>query len=388
MKKFILIPILGITLAGCGGSDSNSTTLPSDPVRPSTLIGAVESVNPVKNTLSVNGYTYQVSSVIYGETTINLTDVQPDMLVRVESAANDVARIELEPTITGNVSAINHSDKTFTVNGVQLQFDGLDNDIEVGDWVLVSSQPAVDAGYQVLSVVEIDVENDYPHLSSIYELEGRIFSIDHNTGTFQLGQDITVSYSDLTQLNTGQWVEVEGELQGDIFVAREVDIEGYEHVDGDIEIEGIVTWVANDYSALSLNYRGTFTINSQTRFEDGTKTDLILGQEVEVTSVVKNQQQIATVIEFEQSDLDDTWSHNEFECEGFASNYNMQTRTFEMSYCEDYADLPMSNRTIVIDAQTRFENIGGSNLNGARVEVEGTIINSQNIAFEIELNDD
>ncbi|MFX3880820.1 hypothetical protein ACJBT4_10305, partial [Streptococcus suis] len=70
--------------------------------------------------------------------------------------------------------------KTFTVNGVDLQFDGLSDDIEINDWVMVSSLPTADAVYRVLSVVEIDVDNDYPTLGSYYELEGRITSIDEN----------------------------------------------------------------------------------------------------------------------------------------------------------------------------------------------------------------
>ena len=117
--------------------------------------------------------------------------------------------------------------KTFTVNGVDLQFDGLSDDIEVNDWVMVSSLPTADAGYRVLSVVEIDVDNDYPTLGSYYELEGRITSIDENAGTFKLGTNITVSYDNISQLSTGQWVEVEGEMQNGVFMANEVEVEAF-----------------------------------------------------------------------------------------------------------------------------------------------------------------
>ncbi|MDW1813692.1 DUF5666 domain-containing protein, partial [Vibrio sp. Vb2362] len=191
-----------------------------------------------------------------------------------------------------------------TVNGVDLQFDGLSDDIEINDWVMVSSLPTADAGYRVLSVVELDVDNDYPVLDNDYELEGRITSIDANAGTFKLGGKVTVTYNNVNQLSIGQWIEAEGEMQNGIFMAHEVEVEDYDDLKNDSDVEGIVTWVAKDYSEFSLNYRGAFFIDNATRFEDGSKANLEQGQEVEVTSVMKNGKRTATVIEFERSEFD------------------------------------------------------------------------------------
>lgn len=237
-------------------------------------------------------------------------------------------------------------------------------------------------------MVEIDVDNDYPALGSYYELEGRITSIDENAGTFKLGGKVTVAYNNISQLSIGQWVEVEGEMQNGIFMAHEVQVEDYDDLKNDSDVEGIVTWVAKDYSEFSLNYRGAFFIDNATRFEDGSKANLKQGQEVEVTSVMKNGKRIATVIEFEQPDFDDNnqWQGKEFECEGYVSNYDAEARTFEIERCENDADQLLNNTTVVIDAQTRFQGIEELNLNGARVEVEGVIINDQNIAREVELD--
>lgn len=382
-------------MSGCGGSGggSNSDSTSTQPaVKPSVAIGSVEAVNAEESTLTVNGHTYRVSEVVYDETQVQLADVKPKMVVRVGSdirqASNNGVRVTLEPTITGRVTAIDHVKKTFTVNGVDLQFDGLSDDIEVNDWVMVSSLPTADAGYRVLSVVEIDVDNDYPALDNDYELEGRITSIDENAGTFKLGEKVTVAYNNISQLSIGQWVEVEGEMQNGIFMAHEVEVEGYDVISNDSDVEGIVTWVANDYSEFSLNYRGAFFIDNATRFEDGSKANLKQGQEVEVTSVMKNGKRIATVIEFEQPDFDDNnqWQGKEFECEGYVSNYDADSRVFEIEHCENDADQVLSNTTVVIDAQTRFQGIEELNLNGARVEVEGVIINEQNIAREVELD--
>lgn len=395
MKKLALISVVGLALSGCGGSGggSNSDSTPTQPVvKPSVAIGSVEAVNAEENTLTVNGYTYHVSGVVYGDTSMQLADVEPKMMVQVgtdvRKASDDGFLVTLEPTITGRVTAIDYVKKTFTVNGVDLQFDGLSDDIEINDWVMVSSLPTADAGYRVLSVVEIDVDNDYPTLGTYYELEGRITSIDENAGTFKLGTNITVSYDNISQLSIGQWVEVEGEMQNGIFMANEVEVEGYDVISNDSDVEGIVTWVANDYSEFSLNYRGAFFIDNATRFEDGSKANLKQGQEVEVTSVMKNGKRIATVIEFEQPDFDDNnqWQGKEFECEGYVSNYDAEARTFDIERCENDADQLLNNTTVVIDAQTRFQGIEELNLNGARVEVDGVIINDQNIAREVELD--
>ncbi|EOX3979070.1 DUF5666 domain-containing protein [Vibrio alginolyticus] len=395
MKKLALISVVGLALSGCGGSGggSNSDSTSTQPaVKPSVAIGSVEAVNAEESTLTVNGHTYRVSEVVYDDTQVQLADVKPKMVVRVGSdirqASDNGVRVTLEPTITGRVTAIDYVKKTFTVNGVDLQFDGLSDDIEINDWVMVSSLPTADAGYRVLSVVEIDVDNDYPALGSYYELEGRITSTDENAGTFELGTNITVSYDNISQLSIGQWVEVEGEMQNGIFMANEVEVEGYDVISNDSDVEGIVTWVANDYSEFSLNYRGAFFIDNATRFEDGSKANLKQGQEVEVTSVMKNGKRIATVIEFERSefDNDNQWQGKEFECEGYISNYDADSRVFEIEHCENDADQVLSNTTVVIDAQTRFQGIEELNLNGARVEVEGVIINEQNIAREVELD--
>lgn len=88
-------------------------------------------------------------------------------------------------------------------------------------------------------------------------------------------------------------------MQGDVFVATEVEVENYSNLVGDNELEGIVTWVANDYSQFSLNFRGNFAVDNATRFEDGTKADLKQGQEVEVTSVMKNGVRTVTNIEID-----------------------------------------------------------------------------------------
>ncbi|MFH0272953.1 DUF5666 domain-containing protein [Vibrio jasicida] len=387
MKKLALVAAVGIALSGCGGSGDGSSSSPQPAAKPSSAIGTVESVNEAKSTITVNGYTYRVSEVMYGSKETNLGAVQPNMMVQVgsgtEKSTEEPVVVTLEPTMTGTVTAIDHINKTFTVNGVELHFEGLSDEIDQGDWVMVSSLPTADAGYKVLSVVKFDFDYNGPD-----EIEGRISSIDTNNGTFKLGANVTVSYDRVDGLSVGEWVEAEGTMQGDVFMATEVEVENYDSLVGDNDVEGIVTWVANDYSQFSLNYRGNFVVDNATRFEDGTKTDLKQGQEVEVTSVMKNGVRTATEVEIDGPDFDgdhdSNWQGKEFECEGVVTNYNVNTETFQVSRCEDDADQVMSNNTVVIDAQTRFEGLEKHNLNGTKVEVEGVIINNQNVAREVE----
>ncbi|WP_050918071.1 DUF5666 domain-containing protein [Vibrio campbellii] len=387
MKKLALVAAVGLALSGCGGSGDGGSSSPQPAAKPSSAIGTVESVNEAKSTITVNGYTYRVSEVMYGSKETNLGAVQPNMMVQVgsgtERSTEEPVVVTLEPTMTGTVTAIDHVNKTFTVNGVELHFEGLSTEIDQGDWVMVSSLPTADAGYKVLSVVKFDFDYNGPD-----EIEGRISSIDANNSTFKLGANTTVSYNRVDGLEVGQWVEAEGSMQGDLFVATEVEVENYDSLVGDNDVEGIVTWVANDYSQFSLNYRGNFAVDSATRFEDGTKADLKQGQEVEVTSVMKNGVRTATNVEIDGPDFDgdhdSNWQGKEFECEGVVSNYDVNTETFQVTRCENDADQTMSNNTVVIDAQTRFEGLSQHNLNGSRVEVEGVIINNQNIAREVE----
>ncbi|WP_038873487.1 DUF5666 domain-containing protein [Vibrio jasicida] len=387
MKKLALVAAVGMALSGCGGSGDGGSSSPQPAAKPSSAIGTVESVNEAKSTITVNGYTYRVSEVMYGSKETNLGAVQPNMMVQVgsgtEKSTEEPVVVTLEPTMTGTVTAIDHINKTFTVNGVELHFEGLSDEIDQGDWVMVSSLPTADAGYKVLSVVKFDFDYNGPD-----EIEGRISSIDTNNGTFKLGANVTVSYDRVDGLSVGEWVEAEGTKQGDVFMATEVEVENYDSLIGDNDVEGIVTWVANDYSQFSLNYRGNFVVDNATRFEDGTKTDLKQGQEVEVTSVMKNGVRTATEVEIDGPDFDgdhdSNWQGKEFECEGVVTNYNVNTETFQVSRCENDADQVMSNNTVVIDAQTRFEGLEKHNLNGTKVEVEGVIINNQNVAREVE----
>ena len=401
MKKLALVAAVGLVLSGCGGSgdSSNSSTQPT--AKPSTAIGTVESVNSENDSITVNGYTYRVSEVMYGGKQTNLASIKPNMMVQVgsgkEKSSNAPVIVTLEPTMTGHIQIIDKTTGKFTINGFELVYPDLNkSDIESGDWVMVSSLPAANDQYKVLSVVKF--ESDF---SEKDEIEGRISSIDLNKKEFKLGANVTVAYDRIADLQVGQWVEAEGSFNGNVFDASYVEIENYNQLAGDNDVEGIVTWVNQDQSAFELNYRGTFVIDSKTCFQSDDDapcnpsliSNLTVGAEIEVTSVLGTANTpVATHVEFEKPDWaddnDDDWNVNEFECSGWVSNYKVNgvdKATFDIDHCWNDLNQTIDNSSVVVNGKTMYEDgLSFSNIANKHVEVEGTIINNTNVALEIE----
>ena len=381
MKKLALVSMIGLVLTGCGGggSDDNGGQQPN--VAPKAVLGTIDSVDAASKQIVVNGYRYDVAGVAYGQNMLSVADLQKDMMVEVNAAAKSGVQVQVEPTIVGVISDIKGN--TFKVNGISLTFDGLHADIDNGDWVMVSSLPTATLGYKVLSVVEFEANQ----LGNQVEVEGRLS--DLASTTFKLGAAMTVDYTNATSdaegasgLENGQWVEVTGSMNAGVLDAIEVEVDDYDDLGDDNEVEGIVSWVANDQSAFELNYRGRFVVDGATRFEDGNKSQLKQGVVIEVKSVNKNGQLVATEVEFDDDfATDGNWK--EVEAEGIATVLDADAGTFSVKGVD-------TGRTVnfVIDSKTVFEGVNKDSLNGARVEAEAVVIGGQNVAREIELDHD
>lgn len=378
MKKLVLVSIIGLVLSGCGGGSSNGNTNPQPETKPQDVQGTIESVDAASKQITVNGYHYDVASVMYGSNALSITDLEKNMMVQVFSGAKSGVQVQVEPTIVGMVTDINHTANTFTVNGIELVFAGLHADIEINDWVMVSSLPTATAGYKVLSVVEFEADQ----LGNTVEVEGRLSNLDINRNTFNLGASLTVNYTsgvieDGATLANGQWVEVTGDMAGFDLNATEIEVEDFDGLSDGNEVEGVITWVAADTSAFELSYRGRFYVDSNTRFEDGTKSQLTQGRVVEVKSVKQGTQQVAIEVEFDD-DYNDQGQWNEFELEGMVSAVDTAANTFVLG-----------SKTIMIDANTVFE--GGvtlDTLTQQRIEVDGVIMDKDYVAREIEVDND
>ncbi|MCL1141067.1 DUF5666 domain-containing protein [Shewanella pneumatophori] len=400
MKKIALVSTLALILTACGGGSDSSSDNGNNGnggdngnggsvIAPAAIKGTIDSIDAAKSKIVVNGYSYDVAGVVYGDTKLNINDLQSNMMVQIGGAQKAAGvQVQLEPTITGIVTAIDREAGTFEVNGISLTYK-LSNEIELRDWVMVSSLPTATAGYKVLSVVKFDNDDLINH----YEVEGRLSNLDESAKSFKLGAALTVDYSGTEphniegQLVNGQWVEVEGTMNLNTLEATSVEVEDYSDLTNDTEVEGIVTWVDAQQTAFELNYQGRFVVNAQTKFEDGFKSDLKQGALVEVTSVKQGTQQVATEVEFDDDnsagdDNDNAGNWKEFEVEGYASSVNATDKNFVMTIAGKAI-------TIYVDAKTQFEDgIKFDTINQQRIEVEGVVINGQNIAREIEADND
>lgn len=390
MKKLALISVVGLILTGCGGSDSNSNgSNDNNTQAPSAVQGTIDSVTG--NTIVVNGYSYQVASANYAGEDVAIADLEKNMMVSISSntrsasAYTSGAQVGLEPTIVGLISDANHNNGTFKVNGIALTFTDLSREIENGDWVMVSSLPTANAGYKVLSVVKFEHSN----LTESVEVEGLISDLDSNAKTFKLGASLNVDYSNAqidnddstSNLSNGLWVEVTGSIADSVLKADEVEVEDFDEIDNDTEIEGIITWVANDKSSFDLSYKGRFLVNDNTRYEDGNKSNLTVGTEVEVTTKQANGENIATEIEFEHDDDSQDWNDNDIDFEGVVQSIDEQALNFVIKTAS-------GSQTVYVNQNTRYEDgLSFHTLHGQRIEAEAYKVNSQYIASEIEAED-
>ncbi|EGU41102.1 DUF5666 domain-containing protein [Vibrio scophthalmi] len=376
MKKLVLVSLLGAVLAGCGGgggSDDKSDN--NNNHRPNAAQGTIERVSG--NVITVNGHQYDVASVGYSHVDLSTAQLEPGMLVALTSSpARAVGKhVQLEPTVTGLINITDAATGKFTVNGVELTYADLSPEIQDGDWVMVSSLPTATAGYHVLSVVKFE----QPELLGMFEVEGTVTNLTNST--FTLGAALTVDYAGIAveggELRNGLWVEVEGEYDStnNKITATEVEVETYDDIDNDTEIEGLLTWVSSDKSAFELNYRGRFNVTGQTRFEDGNKNHLVQGAMVEVTTGVNN---VALEVEFDNDDNNTgDWSDNDIELVGTATIIS-----------EDNLSFSVQGKTVFVNRFTEFDDgLRFDTLGTQRVEVEAYKVNGQLIASEIELAD-
>ncbi|CAH7046441.1 conserved exported hypothetical protein [Vibrio chagasii] len=385
MRKLALITAISLVLAGCGGGSSDSSNT-NEAQTPSSIQGTIDSVSG--DTIVVNGYSYQVGSANYAGEEVAITDLEKNMMVSISSNARSASthasgtQVGLEPTIVGLIANTNHVNGTFEVNGIPLTFSALSTEIEDGDWVMVSSLPTANAGYKVLSVVKFEPSDKYQTV----EVEGLITNLNLNTLTFNLGGALNVEYTldsiDESELADGLWVEVTGVMTGSVLTANEVEIEDFNEVSNNTEIEGIITWVANDQSSFDLSYKGRFLVNDSTRYEDGNKSNLTVGAEVEVATKKAKGDNVATEIEFEHDDDSQDWNDNDVDFEGTVQDINLEGKNFEMTSLH-------GNKIIHVNKNTQFEDgLTFENLTiGGLIEVEAYKVSSQYIAIEIEAED-
>ena len=96
----------------------------------------------------------------------------------------------------------------------------------------------------------------------------------------------------------------------------------------------------------------------------------------------------ASASSFAATDNNDTPERIEsFECTGLVNSYDANSRTFVLA-CQNDHGPEFQTKTVLIDTNTQLDGIQEANLDGATIEVDGVVMNDQNIAREIDLSND
>ncbi|MGB7997377.1 MAG: DUF5666 domain-containing protein [Photobacterium halotolerans] len=363
MKKILSVAVLGGLLSACGGSGSGSDA-DGQQAYSGTLLGTVDSVQAEQATMTVNGRSLDIASagVSYQDQPLLLTDVTSGMQVEIDSDDGRVSEIELEPFMSGEVTAVDG--QSITVNGQAVLLGQVAASAQVGDFVLLFAQPQADGSLTLTAVQAIDT-------TAISEVEGRVIQLDTSAQTFSINGTV-VNFAgaalDDEPLQNGQWVEVTGLFADGIFRAAEVDAEEAAQLDGK-ELEGVITFVNHEKTAIELNSRTVVTLTANTRYEDGTQSDLVTGRVVEVELLNQTGQLSAVEVDFESSSSQITTDR--FSLEGVAQ------------YVND--TLSVNGIELLMSATVRLEDgLTKATLDGQWVELEGSLVAGQYLVREIE----
>ncbi|MFC1503165.1 DUF5666 domain-containing protein [Pseudomonadota bacterium] len=360
MKNLLIINMLVVAVAGCNsGSESSSELLP---VASNKISGSVDSLSYTEKTLSVNGYHLDATNaeINYESMLLSLNTVTTGMHVKVDASNESASTIRLNPAFTGQVSSVNGD--SISINDIEFTFPELNAEIAAGDWVMVSAQMQADGSWKVRSIDKFDS-------LLVSEAEGRVKDLDPFALTFKVG-NLVVDYSlatleDIQVLQDGQWVEAYGQYENGVLNASKVDGEDESDLD-DIDQEGMISWVNTEQSVFEINAHTQVVLNESTRFEDGTKDNLVIGRMVDVELKYAAGRLIGVEVDFEDGE---GLHSDKFRVEGLADYTSGQ--------------LTLNGIEFIIDANTRFDGILRSKLNGSWVELEGTELNSQFLVREI-----
>ncbi len=282
MQRSIWLVPLVAGLSACGGSDSNESNNP-DPQPPvatlaKTIQGTLQKVDT--DTLWVNGVAIPAAraSVEINETKASITELKPGMQLNIKTDGSSATSVDYDPVLVSPVSAIDAEQAI--VAGYQVT--GLDlSKVKAGDIVELSGYNLSDSQFKATYFA---IDNDRQEM----EVEGRVSKLDTHLKQFYLG-NMQVDYGanavqvDDTLAN-GSWVEVEGQYQGEVLLASEVEVERAPDLDKgtEVELEGQVTWVNELQTRFTLNQKWQVTLDGKTLFEDGTVADLKPGALVDV----------------------------------------------------------------------------------------------------------
>jgi hypothetical protein len=360
-------------LTACGSSSSNNDNNEqiTSANLPSVIIGQVTGVT--SDSITVNDHTITASSaeIEIDGNNATLANIKQGMMVEVETNGTSATEIDYDPVFKG---PINIQNDQVSIAGVTLS-NLNSSDFSQGQLFEIS-------GYShSLNSLTVTYQALITNSGSELEVQGNITNLNQQLRTFNLG-NLVINYQQADidgTLSNDQLVEVEGFYNNAIFTATEIDAEQSLSFTNNIdtELEGVITFVNNNMSLITLNSQWQVSINDQTQFEDGTTANLVVGQVVEVDGVWQqaDNKLLAQKIEFESTNTNPSTPNQQFSVAGV------------ISYKQNIATI--NGIEFTFNSQTVFEDgLSVNNLNGQWVELEGTYNNEQNSVSEAELEDD
>ncbi|WP_281222180.1 DUF5666 domain-containing protein [Photobacterium sanguinicancri] len=144
MKLKALVTVISLALVGCGGSDSSDSSVKKS----GTLDGKIQSLNASTQSLSLHGEQLSAANakISYEGKVLQFSNLDEGMRVKLTANNGDTNDIKLNPTLVGKVTKIDGT--KVTVDGVTFEYK-LDDDIEVGDWVLVTGYTQADGSIKL-----------------------------------------------------------------------------------------------------------------------------------------------------------------------------------------------------------------------------------------------
>lgn len=219
-------------------------------------------------------FTYDAATNKVTPTVVQFTDTSRDQQAELHGTVTGVFsdRIEIESADHANTLTINVSNGTVVFDEATRTSSNTTSGIEVGDYVEVYGD--YDSATSTISAASVRVDDDLQGGSygsdndSYYEVEGVVVSYDGSVlvldvreANFLPGAD-TLSISGVSsasfpagvaaELSVGQWLEINGQWDGQTFSANYVEIEGgltsqeresHEYSDAYQEVEGIISSV-------------------------------------------------------------------------------------------------------------------------------------------------
>ncbi|MCL2913909.1 DUF5666 domain-containing protein [Shewanella corallii] len=399
-SRLLLLPLVASLGACSGGHDEGPVNPPVPEAAPSLISGELTALNKDTGAATIGNHQLNLSNATISRSS-DLSQLKVGMLLTVQANPEGVvSQIQFDDLLSAPVTS--NKNGKLEVAGFEIVTTQDISKFTIGQMVEVSGYPLDGKSIQTTF---IEIESDKDSAVEESEIEGAVTQLNDAKTEFMLGNVLVkVQHVDKSeQLKNGVWVEVDGTLDADktadawanlrIEQANvQVDTPDYTDVDGDIEISGRISWVAQDKSHMVVNQNLAVGILKSTDFDDDkTSADLIPGALVEVegnwdTGAMRLN---ATEVEFEGSD-DVPVELPEFEAQGYA-DYNADTGVMTMNAIPFYVsprtqfedslnkDRSFTNEWVEFSGYQQgndylVQEVESDEIDTSRVELEGKVV--------------